>query len=73
MSEVGLALCAASAKSDQALIADILAWLRVCGVEWAADLIPNLTNIAITPELQPPLPPTDITEPVQLDPEEIIP
>ncbi|MCH4540551.1 conjugal transfer protein TrbE [Ochrobactrum sp. A-1] len=83
MSEVGLALCAASAKSDQALIADILAehgragflaaWLRVRGVEWAADLIPNLTNIAVALEPQQPLPPTDITEPVQLDPEEIIP
>ncbi len=83
MSEVGLALCAASAKSDQALIADILAehgragflaaWLRVRGVEWAADLIPNLTNIAVALEPQQSLPPTDITEPVQLDPEEIIP
>lgn len=55
LSEVGLALCAASSKSDQGLITDILAehgragfldaWLRARGVDWAADLIPNLTNI----------------------------
>ena len=56
LSEVGLALCAASAKSDQTLIAQIVAehgrdgflsaWLRERGVEWAAGLIPNLTNLA---------------------------
>ena len=55
LSEVGLALCAASSKTDQRLISDMLAehgragfldaWLRARGVEWAADLIPNLTNI----------------------------
>jgi len=55
LSEVGLALCAASSKSDQALIAEILAdhgldgflpaWLRARGVDWAADLIPTLTNL----------------------------
>ena len=60
MSEVGLALCAASAKSDQTLIAQIVAehgrggflaaWLRERGVEWAAKLIPNLTNLADRPE-----------------------
>ncbi|QFQ88829.1 conjugal transfer protein TrbE [Paracoccus kondratievae] len=53
LSEVGLALCAASSKSDQALIGEILAahgregfldaWLRARGVGWAADLIPDLT------------------------------
>ncbi|SEI11251.1 conjugal transfer protein TrbE [Paracoccus alkenifer] len=56
LSDVGLALCAASAKSDQGLITKILAehgrdgflaaWLRARGVEWAADLIPDLTNLA---------------------------
>ena len=56
LSEVGLALCAASAKSDQALIGDILAehgrdgflaaWLKARGVEWAAELIPDLSNLA---------------------------
>ncbi|RJE87203.1 conjugal transfer protein TrbE [Paracoccus onubensis] len=56
LSEVGLALCAASSKSDQTLISGILAehgregflaaWLMVRGVEWAADLIPDLTNLA---------------------------
>ena len=55
LSEVGLALCAASSKSDQRLISDILAehgrdgfldaWLRARRVDWAADLIPNLTNL----------------------------
>ncbi|WP_122522860.1 conjugal transfer protein TrbE [Pannonibacter phragmitetus] len=85
MSEVGLALCAASAKSDQALIAAILAehgrdgflaaWLRARGVEWAADLIPNLTNIAVAPEppASAPAHTLDNTDFVQLDPEEIMP
>lgn len=49
LSEVGLALCAASSKSDQALIGSIVAehgrhgflaaWLRARDVGWAADLI----------------------------------
>ncbi len=56
LSEVGLALCAASSKSDQALIGDmhaehgrdgfLAAWLKARGVEWAAELIPDLTNLA---------------------------
>lgn len=51
LSEIGLALCAASSKTDQALIASIdaeygrddflAAWLRARNVGWAADLIPN--------------------------------
>ncbi|RDD68516.1 conjugal transfer protein TrbE [Paracoccus versutus] len=55
LSEVGLALCAASSKSDQARIAAILvehgrdgflaAWLRDRGVDWAAELIPDLANL----------------------------
>ncbi|QRZ15761.1 conjugal transfer protein TrbE [Paracoccus methylovorus] len=64
LSEVGLALCAASSKSHQALISSILAeqgrdgflaaWLKARGVEWAAELIPNLTNLATdTPGLPP--------------------
>ncbi|GAB1717636.1 MAG: type IV secretion/conjugal transfer ATPase, VirB4 family [Nitrobacter sp.] len=54
LSEVGLALCAASSKSDQALIAQIVAehgrdgflaaWLAARDVSWAVDLIPTLTN-----------------------------
>ena len=57
LSDVGLALCAASSKSDQALIAEICArhgqdgflaaWLKAHGLDWAADLIPDLTNIAL--------------------------
>lgn len=68
LSEVGLALCAASSKSDQTAIAGIHAehgseaflgaWLRHRGVAWAADLIPDLTNLAGPPEL---------TEPAVLD------
>mgnify|MGYP001291983784 FL=1 len=89
LSEVGLALCAASSKSDQALIADILAehgrdgflaaWLTTRGVEWAADLIPNLTNIAVAapdrqaPASQEPAPVLDLTEALELDPQEIMP
>jgi len=55
MSEVALALCATSSKTDQAAIARITAeqgpdgfldaWLRHRGTDWAADLIPNLTNL----------------------------
>lgn len=51
LSEVGLALCAASSKSDQTLIANLLAehgregflaaWLRARDAGWAADLVPN--------------------------------
>ena len=60
LSEVGLALCAASSKSDQTEIARIhaehgragflSAWLRHRGVEWAAELIPTLTNLIPQPE-----------------------
>ena len=63
LSEVGLALCAASSKSDQAAIervhaehgADgfLAAWLRHRGVDWAADLIPRLTNLVPGPPSDP--------------------
>jgi type IV secretion system protein VirB4 len=52
LSEIGLALCAASSKTDQALIASMVAehgrdgflaaWLRARNAGWAADLIPDL-------------------------------
>jgi len=55
LSEVGLALAAATSKTDQSSIARIVAehgregflaaWLRLRGVDWAADLIPDLSNI----------------------------
>ncbi|RUV74868.1 MAG: conjugal transfer protein TrbE [Mesorhizobium sp.] len=55
LSEVGLALCAASAKSDQTLIAQIVAehgregflaaWLNARGVGWAVDLLPNVPTL----------------------------
>jgi len=55
LSEVALALCATSSKSDQAAIAGVtaehgrdgflIAWLRHRGLGWAADIIPNLTNL----------------------------
>ncbi|NOG70809.1 conjugal transfer protein TrbE [Roseicella sp. DB1501] len=54
LSEVALALCAASAKTDQTAITNIVAehgcddflaaWLRYRDLGWAADLVPNLTN-----------------------------
>ncbi len=54
LADVALALCAASSKTDQAAIDRIVtehgregflaAWLRHRGVDWAADLIPSLTN-----------------------------
>ncbi|QTL03242.1 conjugal transfer protein TrbE [Aquabacter sp. L1I39] len=59
LSEVALALCAASSKADQQAIGRILAehgrdgfldaWLRHRGLGWAADLIPNLTNLETQP------------------------
>ena len=55
LSDVALALCATSAKTDQGEIEQVLkdhgrdgflmAWLRFRGLAWAADLIPQLTNI----------------------------
>ncbi len=55
LSDVALALCAASSRTDQQDIAAIVAahgrdgflagWLRHSGVDWAADLIPDLTNL----------------------------
>lgn len=55
LSEVALALCATSSKTDQAAMTGILAehsrdgfldaWLRHRGLPWAADLIPDLTNL----------------------------
>ncbi|MCP3404765.1 conjugal transfer protein TrbE [Bradyrhizobium sp. CCGB01] len=59
LSDVALALCAASSKTDQAAIDRIVsehgregflaAWLRHRGIYWAADLIPNLTNLESQP------------------------
>ena len=59
LSDVALALCAASSKTDQAAIETVLAehgrdgffaaWLRLRGVAWAADLIPDLTNLETKP------------------------
>jgi len=53
--EIGLALTAASSKSDQSLIAQtfaehgrdgfLAAWLRLRGAGWAVDLIPDLGNL----------------------------
>ena len=55
LGEVALAFAAASSKTDQAAIADVMAehgaegfpagWLRHREVGWAADLIPNLDNL----------------------------
>ncbi len=65
LSEVGLALCAASSKSDQTLIANLVAehgregfltaWLETRGAGWAIDLLPNFQTPSPQPEkeLQP--------------------
>jgi type IV secretion system protein VirB4 len=64
LSEVGLALSAASSKTDQSEIARtvdehgrdgfLAAWLSLRGAEWAADLIPDLINlIPQQPEKEP--------------------
>ncbi|MBY5836280.1 conjugal transfer protein TrbE [Rhizobium leguminosarum] len=65
LSEVGLALCAASSKSDQILIANLVAehgregflaaWLETRGAGWAIDLLPNFQTPSPQPEkeLQP--------------------
>lgn len=55
LSEVGLALCAASSKSDQTLIANLVAehgregflaaWLRARDAGWAVDLIPTFPTL----------------------------
>lgn len=57
--DVALALCAASSKTDQQAIGRIFAahgrdgfldaWLRHRSLGWAADLIPNLTNLETQP------------------------
>ena len=59
LSDIALALCATSSKTDQAAIALTLAehgsdgflsaWLRQRGVAWAADVIPDLTNLEDKP------------------------
>ena len=59
LSDVALALCAASSKTDQQAIGKIVAdhgrdgflaaWLRHRGLGWAADLLPNLTNLETQP------------------------
>ena len=60
LSDVALALCATSAKTDQAEIEQVLknhgrdgflaAWLQSRGLDWAADLIPQLTNVNLQTE-----------------------
>ncbi len=67
LAQIGLALCAASSKSDQTDIERILTehgrdgfldqWLRHRGVDWAADLIPDLTNLTERTEAAAPVAP----------------
>ena len=69
LGDVALALCAASAKSDHTRIEEVLlehgregfldVWLRAHGLVWAADLIPDLTNLA--PAAAPTHPNTEIS------------
>ena len=63
LAQVGLALCAASSKSDQTLIANLVAehgrdgflaaWLRARDVGWAADLIPTFPTLIPQTEEEP--------------------
>ncbi|MFG1352670.1 conjugal transfer protein TrbE [Xanthobacter autotrophicus] len=56
---VALAYCAASSKADHAAIDEILhahgregftaAWLHRCGLDWAAHLLPGLTDNEVSP------------------------
>ncbi|RAZ72420.1 conjugal transfer protein TrbE [Mesorhizobium atlanticum] len=65
LSEIGLALCAASSRTDQALIANVAAenprdgflaaWLRARNVAWAADLISAPPPSVPQPEKEPQL------------------
>ena len=69
LGEIALAFTAASSKSDQAAITRVLAghgrdafvsaWLHERGVDWAIDLLPNLTNLALVQ----PVPKTEETNP----------
>ncbi|KRW94143.1 conjugal transfer protein TrbE [Paracoccus sp. PXZ] len=83
LSDVGLALCAASSKSDQALIAEIcaehgrdaflVAWLKAHDLDWAAELIPDLTNLAIDADGASPATPVVEDTDINLEEEEITP
>lgn len=60
LGEIALSLCAASDKSDHALIDQLVtehgkdrfleAWLRAHNLDWAADLLPTLPNILLPSE-----------------------
>ena len=68
LSEVALALCAASSRQHQALIAKVSArsrdgdfladWLREFGLDWAADMLPGLANVVPAPRALTPNPET---------------
>lgn len=55
LGSVALTLCAASTKTDQSLIDELIrdgagstfleAWLQAKGLRWAADLVPDLSNV----------------------------
>ena len=74
---ITLALCAASAKTDQAAIERMLAeagrehflgaWLAHRGLAWASDLIPDLTNLISGAAIRPP------TDSIQSQAQEIDP
>ncbi len=63
LGEVALAFCAASSKTDQVLIAKVLAesgrdrfaagWLRRRGLSWAAELIDGGRTHSLTPSSAP--------------------
>ncbi|MFO1142999.1 MAG: conjugal transfer protein TrbE [Amaricoccus sp.] len=75
LSEVGLALCAVSSRTDQTAIAEVLAahgrdgflaeWLRHRGVGWAADLVPEISADLAEQNCGAPFTPTDRTPDIE--------
>src|SRR5262249_3145515 len=67
LGEIALTLCAASAKSDHALIDEVLAghgrdgfletWLRIHNLDWAAAIMPELNVLPPPPAAVPDQPP----------------
>ncbi|WP_429923215.1 conjugal transfer protein TrbE [Agrobacterium vitis] len=77
LGSVALTLCAASTKADHALIDELIregarpyfleAWLEANGLRWAADLVPDLTNVIDQSAEK-----TRGSDPIPLSPEEEI-
>ncbi|KHJ53875.1 conjugal transfer protein TrbE [Aureimonas altamirensis] len=78
LGHVALTLCAASDKAAHALIDELLAdgarpyfleaWLEANGLRWAADLIPDLTNVIDQSAGTIPLAPEPAADPASVEP-----